>query len=580
MQIKVKAQAWGRGDWPARGLLAELGLEGGRRSRRQIRRRVDRVLVDPQLEVQMRARRVSGRSLEPDHRALRDLLADADESRRQVAVQGVQPARVSDHDVVAVPAARAADQRHDPVVGRLHRRSKRLDQVDAGVEVRIAAIGRFEPIGAGPEWLGDLSLRLGPDEAELGRVAAAGWNLAHIVRLDPQLQLRPDRLHGRGDDRVLLLLQHLRDLLRQLRRLCVQARQLYSRLGDLHLQLRQRGFLLRLKALQLRQIRAELVPQLDLLGTRSLFLLALQPQCCEITLQGILDLRGTRSRDVQIRDAGQQVAQALRFGEHNQRRLRRRINRASQLAELRALGLDAPGKDRLAPFCVRDLHVEIGDLRLGRADLALEHALLGSVVLQGLLQLLLSGQCVSQIASELGADLVDDRLLLRRVGRTSLCCCRKTVGAEHEKRKHESDQPPSHVSMCLRRLISDEPEPRPRPTRRTIAAASAATVTVTPGANRMKAPAAAVIPANVRPNVMRPATKPAVAPVIAPSTTNGPRTIQRGAPTSCKIVISSRRAWIAILMLFMVTVTATKASKPRNAMPATAAPNRTAWMRW
>jgi hypothetical protein len=32
----------------------------------------------------------------------------------------------------------------------------------------------------------------------------------------PALHLRPDRLHGRRDDRVLLLLQHVGDLLRQL----------------------------------------------------------------------------------------------------------------------------------------------------------------------------------------------------------------------------------------------------------------------------------------------------------------------------------------------------------------------------
>ena len=67
---------------------------------------------------------------------------------------------------------------------------------------------------------------------------------------------------------------------------------------------------------------------------------------------------------------------------------------------------------------------------------------------------------------------------------------------------------------------------------------------------------------------------------MAPSTTNGPRTIQRGAPTSCMIVTSSRREWIAALMLLMVTVTATKPSSARKAKPATAMPKSTAWMRW
>ncbi len=104
----------------------------------------------------------------------------------------------------------------------------------------------------------------------------------------------------------------------------------------------------------------------------------------------------------------------------------------------------------------------------------------------------------------------------------------------------------------------------------------AATVIVMPGANWVKVPDAIETPARVNPKVMTPATAPAKAPVIAPSTTKGPRTIQRGAPTSCMMVISSRREWIAILTLFMVTVTATNASKPRKAMPATAAPSRTA----
>src|SRR5260370_42711098 len=56
----------------------------------QIRRRVDRSLVDPQLEVKMRAGRVSRRSLEPDWRALGDHLADLDQRGREVPVQSVE----------------------------------------------------------------------------------------------------------------------------------------------------------------------------------------------------------------------------------------------------------------------------------------------------------------------------------------------------------------------------------------------------------------------------------------------------------------------------------------------------------
>ena len=204
--------------------------------------------------MEVRARRVSGRSFKPDGRALRDRLADLDQAGREVAVKSVQSARVRDHDVVAVAAARAPHQRHDAVIGRQDRRPERLDQVDARVEVRIAAVRRFEPVGARPKGLRDLGLGLGPDEAVFGRVAAARRNLAHVVRLHPQLQLRPDRLHGGRDDRVLLLLQHLGDRLRQLRGLIVQAHQLSSRFVDLRLQLIQRRLLLRLQGLQLRQI--------------------------------------------------------------------------------------------------------------------------------------------------------------------------------------------------------------------------------------------------------------------------------------------------------------------------------------
>ncbi len=97
-------------------------------------------------------------------------LSDFDQGGRQMSVKRVQAAEVRDHDVVAVSAARAADERHDPIVGRIHGRPKRLDEIDSGVEVRIAAVRRFEPVSRRTEGLRDLRLWLGPDEAVLGRV--------------------------------------------------------------------------------------------------------------------------------------------------------------------------------------------------------------------------------------------------------------------------------------------------------------------------------------------------------------------------------------------------------------------------
>ncbi len=82
-------------------------------------------------------------------------------------------------------------------------------------------------------------------------MAGAGRDLADVVRLRPQLDLSPDRLHSRGDDGILLLLQHIRDLLRQLGRLPAQQIQLRLCLIDLHLQVRHRLLLLCLQCLQL-----------------------------------------------------------------------------------------------------------------------------------------------------------------------------------------------------------------------------------------------------------------------------------------------------------------------------------------
>src|ERR1700687_4903496 len=95
--------------------------------------------------------------------------------------------------------------------------------------MREAAVRRLEPERARPEWLRDLRRRLGPDESVLGRMSGADRYHTDVVRLAPQLHLRPDRLHGRGDDGVLLRLQHVGDGLRQLWRLPAEQIQVTSR---------------------------------------------------------------------------------------------------------------------------------------------------------------------------------------------------------------------------------------------------------------------------------------------------------------------------------------------------------------
>ena len=144
---------------------------------------------------------------------------------------------MGDHDVCSVTAAGAADQRNDPVIGCEDGRAEGFDEIDARVEMRVGAVGRLEPERARTEGLRDLGLGLWPHESVLGGVTGAGRDLSDVVGLTPQLHLGPNGLHRRRDDRVLLLLQHVGDLLRQLRRLGVQLGQLPPRLRDLRLEL-------------------------------------------------------------------------------------------------------------------------------------------------------------------------------------------------------------------------------------------------------------------------------------------------------------------------------------------------------
>ena len=120
----------------------------------------------------------------------------------------------------------------------------------------------------------------------------AGRDLADVVRLRPQLDLRPDRLHRCSDNRVLLLLQHVGHRLRQLRRLGPEHRDLPTGLVDLRLELAHRLLLLCVQLAQLGQLGGELVPQGDLLVAIRLLLRALGLLVREVGRQLLLHLRG------------------------------------------------------------------------------------------------------------------------------------------------------------------------------------------------------------------------------------------------------------------------------------------------
>src|SRR5256885_17074970 len=141
--------------------------------------------------MQVRSSRVARQSLETYRRALCHPLSGLHERCREVSIQRVEAASVRDDDVIPVTAARASNEGNDAIIRRVHRRAERLDQVNACVEVRVAAVRGLEPEGAGTERLRDLGIRLGPDEAVLGRVAGTRRDLADAVGLQPQLQLRP-----------------------------------------------------------------------------------------------------------------------------------------------------------------------------------------------------------------------------------------------------------------------------------------------------------------------------------------------------------------------------------------------------
>src|ERR1700740_281478 len=80
--------------------------------------RVDRAVVDPDLEVRMGAGRITGRSDEADQLSALDHATLLDGKREEVGVERLEPGVVLDDDVVAV-----ADQRTGAIghsTGELH----------------------------------------------------------------------------------------------------------------------------------------------------------------------------------------------------------------------------------------------------------------------------------------------------------------------------------------------------------------------------------------------------------------------------------------------------------------------------
>src|SRR3954453_20721888 len=82
----------------------------------EVRARVDRLALDPDLPVQVRARGVAGAADEADDLAARDLVAHLDVERALVTVERAQGVAVVDHGAVAVAVLDVGDD--DDAVGR------------------------------------------------------------------------------------------------------------------------------------------------------------------------------------------------------------------------------------------------------------------------------------------------------------------------------------------------------------------------------------------------------------------------------------------------------------------------------
>src|SRR6267143_5976650 len=110
---------------------------GGYYQRDQVAHRVDHLVVDAHLEVEVGTGGQAGRTLTADALAAGDPVAEVDVRRQEVRVQGDYPAAVGDHHVVSVADRGVRHPDHDAVGRGHHRGAQRRPEVDAGVEVRV-----------------------------------------------------------------------------------------------------------------------------------------------------------------------------------------------------------------------------------------------------------------------------------------------------------------------------------------------------------------------------------------------------------------------------------------------------------
>src|SRR5438309_4845649 len=187
---------------------------------------IDREVVEPHLEVEVRAGRVTRRTHEADEITLPDLLAHLDGVALEVAVQGHQPVLVGDDEVSAISDQGAVRElavlcRHyHAVIGGKDWRSGVVGDVDPGMEMGRTEHGRLTPERAGAEGLADHTRLRRPYESRFGGVAGRrGENDA--VAPHPGLGGGPGGLVGLVDERVLASDLSCRDLRHQVGVLCV-----------------------------------------------------------------------------------------------------------------------------------------------------------------------------------------------------------------------------------------------------------------------------------------------------------------------------------------------------------------------
>ena len=284
------------------------------------------------------------------------------------------------------------------------------------------------------------------------------------------LDLVPDRRLGGRDDALLLLLEHVRDLLRQGRGLSVQPGQLVAGGADLRGEVGLRLLLLRLQILQLGQVRGLLLAQLLRGVAGCSHLGAVVVQLGEVDAELVLERLGPGAGGAQVVDPRDHLAQALGFDHQQQHRAGLRVDGPGQGADLGFLARDASiGVDDLG-VQLDDLSVEVGELGLGVGDAGVEHLLLARVVAQRLRDLVLGLEGGRQLRAQLGPNGLDDlgpRLGGGDVGgggRRS----RGRAGSRDRQRRQQGGQqePEPHDSRCLRTLPKEETEPSNGPARK------------------------------------------------------------------------------------------------------------------